>query len=734
MNSTIRSVRKRFASRGVQLLVASLLGLGGVMLYLLLGAASNTPMFAQNLPILLGVTLILVLVLMGLVGYQLLILRRRLKAGLFGSKLTLRLVLLFSTVAVLPGALVYGVSVQFLNRSIESWFDVRVDKALESGVNLGRTVLDNLLQELARKAEAMANALERQYVSRQVSVLNELREQSGVQEVALFRFDGTLVTFSGNEKSGLMPLLPKAESLRHVRLLQAYKGIESDSGSGYLLRVVVPVDPRGGELLALQLVQSVPTTLARDAEQVKAMYRDYQELELSRSGLKRLYGFSLTLALLLALFSALLLAVLFSERLAAPLRALAAGTRAVAQGDFSLRHPVRRHDELGVLTESFNTMTIQLAEAQSEVMQNQEALQAAKTYLESIVAKLSAGVLSLDPHYQLRSFNPSAAQILGVELDALIGKPISQWGLHEARLAHVAGEVIPFLAKEGSAAWETQLEFKAEAGTKVLLVRGSSLQPSVEGGYVVVFDDITRVLQAQRYAAWGEVARRLAHEIKNPLTPIQLSAERLEHRLLDKVPAEDVDMLRRSTRTIVNQVTALKGMVDAFSQYARAPETRLQVVDLNLLVQEILSLYEANRPPIQRNLCASLRPIQGDPSRLRQVIHNLMQNAQQAVADQSEARIEVRTEPLETGARISVIDNGPGFPAELLGRLFEPYVTTKTKGTGLGLAIVKRIVEEHSGHIELQNLPHRGALVGVTIPWAEIPKPVAVAQGKVKVG
>ncbi len=734
MRSPFKNLRKKFASRSVQLLVALLLGLGGVMLYLLLGASSNTPMFAQDLPILLGFTLVLVLVLMGLVGYQLLILRRRLNAGLFGSKLTLRLVLLFALVAVLPGALVYSVSVQFLNRSIESWFDVRVDKALESGLRLGRTVLENLLLELTQKAQNTANSLERVYTTRHASVINDLREQTGVQEVALFRSDGTLIAFSGNESSGFMPLMPKAESLRQVRMLQTFRAIESDSGTGYLLRVVVPVDRPGDELYALQLVQAVPNALARDAEQVKAMYRDYQELELSRSGLKRLYGISLTLTLLLALFSALLLAVLFSERLAAPLRALAAGTRAVAQGDFTLRHPVQRHDELGVLTESFNTMTTQLAEAQSAVMQNQEALQAAKTYLESIVAKLSAGVLSLDPEYRLRSYNPSAAQILGLDLSALIGEPIYSWTKHDEQLAQVASEVSPFLDRSGSAAWETQFEFKAEGGSKILLVRGSSLQPSIEGGHVVVFDDITRVLQAQRYAAWGEVARRLAHEIKNPLTPIQLSAERLEHRLAEKLSEEDADMLRRSTRTIVNQVTALKGMVDAFSQYARAPEIKLQAVDLNALVQETLSLYEANRPIIQRRLPMGLRTVQGDPARLRQVIHNLLQNAQQAVGDHSDGHIEVCTEAMPLGARISVSDNGPGFPTELLGRLFEPYVTTKTKGTGLGLAIVKRIVEEHNGQIDLRNLPVRGASVSVTIPWAEAPKPVAVRENKVKVG
>lgn len=715
--SLTKSFRKRVASRGVLLLAGSLLAVGGTLLYVLLVASSNTPMFTQDVFILLGVVLVLVLALMAVAGYQLLILRRRLRAGLFGSKLTLRLIALFATIAVLPGILVYGVSVQFLNRSIESWFDVRVDKALESAVSLGRSVFDLALQDLTRKSDAMAGILERAHPARYLATINEQREQSGVQEVALFKTDSSLVAFSGGEKSGLIPLLPKAEAMRSVRLLKPHRTFESEADGSYLLRVMVPVDPPGGELLALQVLQEVPTALARDADQVKAMYRDYESLELARTGMKWLYGVSLTLALLLSLCAALLLAILFSERLAAPLRALAAGTRAVAQGDFTQRHPVRRHDELGILTESFNTMTIQLADAQAAVMRNQQALEAAKTYLESIVEKLSAGVLSLDPHYRLRSFNPSAAQILGMDLQPLQGRSIATWGTYDARLATIAETAIPYLERQGDQAWETQLEYKSEASPKVLLLRGSTLHPSVEGGFVVVFDDITRVLQAQRYAAWGEVARRLAHEFKNPLTPIQLSAERMEHRLVDKLPMEEGDMLRRSTRTIVNQVTALKSMVDAFSQYARTPETRVQPLDINLLVQEILSLYESNRA-ILCTLQSGMRPIMGDAARLRQVIHNLLQNAQQAVGDQADARVGLRTEATDPGARISIVDNGPGFPADLQDRLFEPYVTTKPKGTGLGLAVVKRIVEEHNGRIDLRNLPEGGAAVEIVLPWA----------------
>jgi nitrogen fixation/metabolism regulation signal transduction histidine kinase len=411
---SIHTARKSLLSRGTKYLIAAILLLGAVMLYLLSGASANTPMFARDLPLILLGGVAVVLGLMVLVGYQLLVLRRRLAAGLFGSKLTLRLVLLFSLVAVLPGALVYGVSVQFLNKSIESWFDVRVDKALEGALSLGRTTLDNMLRDLVHKADTMAPALEEGAPSRQIAVLNSLREQMAVQEATLFQPDGTIIAFSVTEGRGLMPQLLTGTVARQVRLQQPYRGVESDAERGLRLRVVVPVNRSSGETVLLQLVQPVPAQLARDAETVQGMYQDYQELSLSRQGLKRLYGLSLTLALLLALLTALLLAIVFSERLSAPLSILAAGTRAVAQGDFSQRHPVRSHDELGILTESFNTMTTQLAEARAQLLRNQDQLEEAKAYLESILAKLSAGVISFDAEQRLRSANPSAEQILGV--------------------------------------------------------------------------------------------------------------------------------------------------------------------------------------------------------------------------------------------------------------------------------------------------------------------------------
>jgi len=482
--------------------------------------------------------------------------------------------------------------------------------------------------------------------------------------------------------------------------------------------VLVPVNDLTGATLLLQLIQPVPPALARDAQTVQEIYRDYQELSLSRLGLKRLYGLTLTLSLLLALLSALLLAILFSGRLSAPLGVLAAGTRAVAQGDFSQRHAVKSHDELGLLTESFNIMTMQLADAQADAQRNQEKVTAAKAYLESVLGNLSAGVMSFDAEFRLRSANRSAEQILGVDVGELIATHPDEWANREPRLVAVGNAVREALLRESDEPWETQVELSGTAGQQVLLLRGSKLPAGAETGMVLVFDDITRMRQAQRLAAWGEVAQRLAHEIKNPLTPIQLSAERLQHRLADKLSSQDAEILQRSTLTIVNQVAALKAMVDAFSLYARSPVPDLQPLDLNQLTREVLGLYESSRPAMQLDLAANLPLVSGDTAKLRQVIHNLLQNAEQAVSDVAVPRIIVRTEAIDAGVQLTMQDNGAGFPEALMGRVFEPYVTTKSKGTGLGLAIVKKIVEEHNGRIVVSNDPSGGACVRIILPAA----------------
>ena len=704
----------------LQYIVILCISLGVVLLYLLSKASANTAAFTENYTLLLGLNGVLVAFLLGLVGYQLWILRRKLRAKMFGSKLTLRLVLLFALMAVLPGLLVYGVSVQFLTKSIESWFDVRVDNALEGGLSLGRTALDNLLRDLAKKGESMALELSDQPVSAHITRLNSLREHAGVQEVTLYNARGTMLTYSGNERASLASAKPSPSILRQVRQQQTFSAIETLPDKGLYLRVVVPVNvlTLSEDVRILQLLQPVPAELARDAETVQAIYRDYQELSLSRLGLKRIYGLTLTLTLLLSLLSAIAAAFLLSARLSAPLGMLARGTRAVASGDFSEMPEVHRRDELGILMQSFNSMTRQLADARAVVDSNQQQLETAKAYLESILAHLSSGVLAFDEKFALRTVNLAAAQILGMDFPSFRRRGLDGGESQEPAVSAFAEEISRQFQGNDTREWQRQIEFVGKAGKQVLLVRGTRLPAAVGNGHIVVFDDITQLLQAQRDAAWGEVARRLAHEIKNPLTPIQLSAERLEHKLAGKLEGADAEMLKRATGTIVNQVAALKNMVDAFSEYARTPKLNLQKLKLNELVLEVLALYENSACRITPLLAPELPEIAGDTTLLRQVIHNLLRNAQDTVADKDAAEITLQTSTDDHWLRLAIRDNGGGFPEHLMTRLFEPYVTTKPKGTGLGLAIVKKIVEEHNGKMLIENLQN-GACVSVFLPRLE---------------
>ena len=552
------------------------------MLFLLATAGADTGLFDRKYRLLIRLNVGFLLFLMAVVGYLLWRLRRRLKAGVFGSRLALRLLLIFSLMAVLPGALVYGISVQFLGKSIESWFDVKVDRALEGGLNLGRTILDNLLEDLRNKAQVAALALSEQPGS-PLPTLDHLVKESQVQEATLFNQDGSVIAFLGADGTEPVPETLSAAVIHQVKTEKWHGAVESIPDKGLYLKVLVSIGSPDmeGDINILQLLQLVPKQLGDDAEIVQAAYRDYQELLLSREGLKSLYGVTLTLALLLSLFSALAAAFLISERLSAPLGMLAEGTRAVAQGDFSRRHPVQSRDELGVLTESFNLMTQQLEEARTTAHRHQQEVESARAYLENVLSNLSSGVLVFDENLRMRTANLSAGQILNISLSGLEGLSIEECAMREPQLSSFKTEILEGFRSGKKGEWQCQLERSRDGANQVLLLRGTRLPSVSGGGGVVVFDDVTNLLQAQRTAAWGEVARRLAHEIKNPLTPIQLSAERMQHKLAQKLNNDDAQILRRSTETIVNQVEALKKMVNEFSEYARAPELEFHLLDFN---------------------------------------------------------------------------------------------------------------------------------------------------------
>jgi len=718
--------------------------LAGVLLYLLATATANTERYTQNYSLLITLNAVIAGAMALVIGFLLLRLRARYRAKEFGTVLTARLVLMFALMAILPGTLVYTVSVQFLSRSIESWFNVKVDTSLESGLNLARATLDAILQDVAGRTRLMALELADTPDTAIAPLLNRMMDQTGLQEAAVFSASGQLIAASGSRLVRLTPDLPKPEIMREAARGRGYAGVENvvrfdsrsdskadtkpdprtdtgrpDDRGALRMRVVAPIAVRalGAEPRFLQVLQNVPEQLTASAENVQQGYRDYQELSLSRDGLRRIFTITLTLTLLLALFAAIAAGFFISDRLSAPLSLLAQGTAAVAAGDFTPRGEISSRDELGVLTQSFSRMTRQLDDARASVEQQRAQLESAKAYLENILANLTAGVLVFDAGMRLATANQGAEAILAIDAQANQWKPCAEL----PGLGEFAGALAEAFAHHGDKTWQQQIEFTRPAPREgdehrhVLLVRGSRLGVGDGVGYLVVCDDISDLVSAQRSAAWGEVAQRLAHEIKNPLTPIQLSAERIQMKLEGKLAGSDADLLKRGTDMIISQVDAMKRMVNDFRDYARTPPAVLQSVDLSALLREILGLYENSQVPLELRLAEHLPRVQGDPAQLRQVIHNLLQNAQDAVAGTAAPRVTVVTTVTATGVRLSISDNGPGFAQKIIARAFEPYVTTKPRGTGLGLAIVKKIIEDHHGNIELENAPQGGAVVSITL-------------------
>jgi nitrogen fixation/metabolism regulation signal transduction histidine kinase len=726
---------------------------GSILLFLLASASENSAFFDQHYSWLLGLNALIAAALLGLVILLLTRLYRRYQRGKFGSKLMARLVLLFAVIGILPGTVIYLVSVQFVSRSIESWFDVRVESALESGLNLGRAALDSSLADLNAKARNMALELSDFSEAAQITQLSRLRDQSQMQEALIVTANGRIVASVGSALGALLPDLPTAAMLQQARMTRGYSAIEGgadfhDSASKTAaapqpdsarlrLRVVVPI-PAATNALSLQsearflqLLHPVPTQLAENAEALRAAYSEYQERSLARTGLRKIYLVTLTLTLLLAIFGAIASAFLIATDLAKPLLLLAEGTKAVAEGNLSPRPIVATSDELGTLTQSFNTMTRQLYDARAAVEKNRTELENAKAYLESVLANMSAGVMVLDDEFNLVNCNESVNRILQQDLEQHSGKPLAEidgLAVFAQAITKAFSEQSAQSAASGTGMgglhWQQQIEIPRRIGDTdtendiTLLARGSRLPVESGTGYVVVFDNISDVISAQRSIAWGEVARRLAHEIKNPLTPIQLSAERLQMKLEGKLTPQDALMLNKGTATIVSQVSAMKRMVDDFRDYAKTPPAVLSPLNLNALIEEILGLYvgDDERDVIRANLALELPQIMGDATQLRQVVHNLLQNAQDAIAESvagaDAPRIEIVTEAIHyqssdgsagTAVRLSITDNGPGFSSKILARAFEPYVTSKARGTGLGLAMVKKIIDEHGGRIDLQN-------------------------------
>jgi len=666
----------------------------------------------------------------------------RKRRGKFGTNLLIKLAGIFALVGVLPGVLIYTVSVQFVSRSIEVWFDARVQGALDAGIDLGRGTLDALVTDLGAKTRVAAERLGESRALPGPLSFERLREQLSAQEVALVNAAGQVLVTASRSGLAIAPERPSAAMLREARsqrVVTQIEGLDEESTATAVARARVKALARlpaadlafGSEDRYLLVVQPIPAAVASNALAVQSAYREYQQRALARDGLRRMYLGTLTLALILAVFGAVLLAAVLGTQLARPLLLLAEGVKQVAAGDLGAKPVSASRDEIGGLTRSFAQMTEQLGHAREQVQQGVAELESARTHLQTILDSLTAGVIVFDAERRIDTVNPGATRILKLPLSAYRGRELGEvpgledfadavWQRFELHAASPeAGERDHWQdAFELPAPGSTATTRATDADTLSLLVRGAALP---EDARLLVFDDISEVVSAQRQAAWSEVARRLAHEIKNPLTPIQLSAERLQHKLEAKLGGDDAGLLQRSVATIVAQVDAMKTLVNEFRDYARLPAAKLVPMDLNALVAEVLALYgeAVERGRIVAHCAASLPPIQGDPTQLRQVVHNLVQNALDAVAERPDGRVQVSTELVrgDHGAhravRLVVQDNGPGFADKVLKRAFEPYVTTKSKGTGLGLAVVKKIADEHGARVRVGNLaPESGAAEG----------------------
>ena len=735
-----RVYQSRAVRWGIIIGAAAMVAMGLVLLFLLTQATNNRELYERNYARLFVLNVVVAGLLVGVILWMVIRLALRLRRGKFGSRLLVKLAAIFALVGFVPGLLIYVVSYQFVSRSIESWFDVKVEGALVAGLSLGRTTLDTLSNELSSKTRTAATQLSGNTDSGAALSLERLAEQLGASDIVLWSSSGKMIASAGKSRYDINPERPSVQQLRLARnqgVVAQAEGVEEGApggaGTARIKVLALVPSPRIGlrdEPRFLQVTEPIPAALVANAVAVQVANREYQERALGRDGLRRMYIGTLTLSLFLAVFGAILLAVVLGNQLARPLLLLAEGVKQVAAGDLTPKMALQGRDELGGLTRSFADMTRQLADARKVVETSMVQLDGARANLQTILDNLTAGVIVLDADGVVISSNPGATRILRAPLAAFEGRPLAGIPGLDAFAGSVLAQFESFLGERlqhGLDHWQQSFELNAPSqgmpkDAITLVARGALLPDNTR---LLVFDDISEIVSAQRAQAWGEVARRLAHEIKNPLTPIQLSAERLEMKLASKLAEPDQAMLSKSVKTIVDQVDAMKRLVNEFRDYARLPAAELHPLDLNALVMDVLHLYGNGTgdegSPIQVELDADSPLIRGDAQQLRQVIHNLLQNAQDATdarkGEGEDGGVRIRTQWVKSSGRVrlSVLDHGTGFPEHILKRAFEPYVTTKARGTGLGLAVVKKIADEHGARVDISNRVSDGVVCGAQV-------------------
>jgi nitrogen fixation/metabolism regulation signal transduction histidine kinase len=708
-----------------------------VALYLLASAAQNSARFERWMPWILLINISGLLTLFVLLAGKLTQLVRDYRRHVPGSRLKGRTVAIFSALAVAPILVVYYFSLQFINRGIDSWFELEVSQGLKDTRELSHAALEVRVREFLQHTQVVARTLSGSSDLELIGALDRERRDSTALEFTIVGAQAQILATSSDRPMDTLPVPATDEMMLQLRRGRPYVSLDTDSVGGYLIRAAAPLDVSSGAARVLIALYPVPQQLSQLADTVQRSYTQYANLVQLRRPLKSTFVLILTFVVLMSLIAAVYGAFFAAQRLVQPVQDLIAGTRAVAKGNYDTKLPLPSRDELGFLVTSFNDMTKRLARAREETRRSQQTVEAERAGLAVILARLSTGVVSLEANLTVRTANQAASAILGIDLEAAVGKRFDESIGDTTLFTQFLAALKSHLGAE-DLDWREQLELLSDSGKRVLVCACTALPNDLGGApdVVLVFDDITTLVQAQRDAAWGEVARRLAHEIKNPLTPIQLSAERMRRKFLGSMNAQDAQILERATHTIVAQVDAMKQMVNAFSEYARAPDMHFSRFDLNQLITEVVDLYRVQDSSADLKLLLDphLPAISADRMRIRQILNNLVTNSLEALEGRPGACIEIETHVAEEGPKqiasvaIVVADNGPGFQRDLIGTVFDPYVTSKPKGTGLGLAIVKKIVEEHGGRIEADNQRSGGARVRILLPLSDGARSMGVRE------
>ncbi|MBT8088581.1 MAG: HAMP domain-containing protein [Gammaproteobacteria bacterium] len=720
------------------LVAAAGVGLALAALFLLTQTVQKSDDFDRLQDVILAINIAAGILLIALLIGNLTRLFRDYRQNVPGAKLKARMVGMFVGLAVLPLIVVFYFSMQFINRGIDSWFNVQVEEGLDNALTLSRAALEMQKRQNVFATQQVARRLSRINDRQIIFELSTLRRETGASEMTLYGQNNTVLATSSDSSMASLPKPLPEEVVVQMQQDRPFVSLESYGAGSVEIRTAVVFMHQGGGPQQVRVVQAhypVTERLGRMINSVERSYQEYQQLLFFREDLKALLSLTLAFVLLLSLLAAIYGAFVLSRRLVAPIQDLVAGTRAVAMGDFDTRLPTPTRDEIGFLISSFNDMTQRLATARREASLSQALVEAERTNLEVILARLSTGVLALESDLTIRTANQASGSILGVDLESRAGESLTAVAKDNPLLEQFVDVACVHL-DVGETEWREQIVLRGEVGRRVLTCACTTL-PGDENhaaGYVIVFDDITALLQAQRDAAWGEVARRLAHEIKNPLTPIQLSAERMRRKYLHTLPEEDAQVLDRATHTIVQQVEAMKEMVNAFSDYARAPDMDFSLFDIDKLVHEIVDLYRAQKSGVDIVLTTdpTMPLLEADMGRVRQMLHNLIRNAIEALEGRSDGRIDVHVSAAEIDdvkiIQVTVEDNGPGFNMSSVNQIFDPYVTTKPKGTGLGLAIVKKLVEEHVGSIRAKNRKDGGAMISIRLPVNDAARELIIAK------